>query len=267
MRGTGPARPVFFPAGGRPAGLLRRNIMGAAFLLDWPAPLLPDRPPMPASASPAQLPPVRAARKVGLCRRGELRVEKFLDAAAEVFAEKGYQHARLSEIVARAGGSLATLYRAFGDKEGLAFAIVERRLQDMTRQLDAMELKGLPPPQALRKAARSITESLTTPDAYLVNRIVIGEGRDFPALRDWYFDNAVTTIRNRLAGYFQQQVASGALVLHSTPELAASQFFMMLFGDLTIRTACGYMPNPETDQVLAFIDGAVEQFLHGALPR
>jgi len=209
----------------------------------------------------------RGVRNVELCRRGELRVEKFLDAATDVFAEKGYQHARLSEIVARAGGSLATLYRAFGDKEGLAFAIVERRLQDMTNQLDTMELEGLPPPQALRKAARSITENLTTRDAYLVNRIVIGEGRDFPALRDWYFDNAIATIRNRLGSYFQQQVAAGAMVLHTTPDLAATQFFMMLFGDLTIRTACGYMANPEAEEILDFIDGSVEQFLHGALPR
>jgi AcrR family transcriptional regulator len=209
----------------------------------------------------------RSARNVELCRRGELRVEKFLDAATDVFAEKGYQHARLSEIVARAGGSLATLYRAFGDKEGLAFAIVERRLRDMTAQLDAMELEGLPPQEALRKAARSITESLTTRDAYLVNRIVIGEGRDFPALRDWFFDNAVATINSRLGTYFRQQVAAGAMVLHTTPELAATQFFMMLFGDLTIRTACGYMANPDAGQIQAFIDGSVQQFLHGALPR
>ena len=60
--------------------------------------------------------PLRPRPQVDLCRRGEIRAEKFLDAATEVFAEKGYQHARLSEIVARAGGSLATLYRIFGDK-------------------------------------------------------------------------------------------------------------------------------------------------------
>ena len=45
--------------------------------------------------------PLRPRPQVDLCRRGEIRAEKFLDAATEVFAEKGYQHARLSEIVAR----------------------------------------------------------------------------------------------------------------------------------------------------------------------
>jgi AcrR family transcriptional regulator len=77
----------------------------------------------------------RARLPVDLCKRGELRVERFLDAATEVFTEKGYQHARLSEIVARAGGSLATLYRVFGDKEGLAHAIIQRRLEDLSARL------------------------------------------------------------------------------------------------------------------------------------
>jgi hypothetical protein len=57
------------------------------------------------------------------------------------------------------------------------------------------------------------------------------------------------------------------MVLHTSADLAATQFFMMLFGDLTIRTACGYMANPEVDDVLAFIDDSVDQFLHGAMPR
>ena len=55
-----------------------------------------------SDASPNAL-PLRPRPQVELCRRGEIRAEKFLDAATDVFAEKGYQHARLSEIVARAG--------------------------------------------------------------------------------------------------------------------------------------------------------------------
>lgn len=57
------------------------------------------------------------------------------------------------------------------------------------------------------------------------------------------------------------------MVLHTTPELTAKQFFMMLFGDLTIRTACGYMDNPDMEEIMSFTDGAVDQFLHGSLPR
>ncbi|MCW5568873.1 MAG: TetR family transcriptional regulator, partial [Dokdonella sp.] len=53
--------------------------------------------------------PVHERRKVDLARRGEERAEMFLQSAIEVFLEKGYRQTRLSDIVARAGGSYATL--------------------------------------------------------------------------------------------------------------------------------------------------------------
>jgi AcrR family transcriptional regulator len=205
--------------------------------------------------------------QVDLCRRGELRVEKFLDAATEVFREKGYQHAKLSEIVARAGGSLATLYRVFGDKEGLAYAIVDRRLQAMSAIMDGLDLEGLPPEEGLRAAAERYTRSNTTEDAHLVHRLVIGEGHSFPALRDWFFANALASISTHLATYLHAQQQAGHIVLRNSPEQAALQFFDMLFGDLILRTSCGHLLNPNPEEVRQFAMSGVETFLYGVLPR
>jgi AcrR family transcriptional regulator len=193
-------------------------------------------------------------------------VERFIEAATAVFIEKGYQHARLSEIVARAGGSLATLYRVFGDKEGLAHAIIRRRVHDLSLRLQDLNLAGLTPEQALRLAARRIAEGLASAEAVVVHRIVIGEGQSFPALRDWFFDHAVASMRNTLRGYFEQEVAAGRLTLAS-PAMASSHFFMMLFGDLVIRISSGNQQQVDADELAAHALDAVEIFLHGALPR
>ncbi|HYM87127.1 MAG TPA: TetR/AcrR family transcriptional regulator [Pseudoxanthomonas sp.] len=209
---------------------------------------------------------LRQLPSVDLCKRGELRVERFLDAATEVFTEKGYQHARLSEIVARAGGSLATLYRVFGDKEGLAHAIIQRRLQDLTARVQDLNLSGLPPEQALRQAAERIAEGMATAESVVIHRIVIGEGQSFPGMRDWFFDHAVAAVRASLSGYFEQEVAAGRLRLAS-PSMAASQFFMMLFGDLVIRVSSGNLQDPDAKELQAYAQAAVDLFLHGALPR
>ena len=209
---------------------------------------------------------LRPRLSVDLCKRGELRVERFLDAATEVFTEKGYQHARLSEIVARAGGSLATLYRVFGDKEGLAHAIIQRRLEDLSARMKDLNLPGLPPEQALRQAAERIAEGMTTAESVVIHRIVIGEGQSFPDMRDWFFDHAVAAVRGSLSEYFEQEVAAGRLKIAS-PAMASSQFFMMLFGDLVIRVSSGNLKEPDPNELRTYAQAAVELFLHGVLPR
>lgn len=222
--------------------------------------------PQPADSPASDLSTLRPRPDVELGRRAEVRVEKFIDAATEVFAEKGYRHARLSDIVARAGGSLATLYRAFGDKEGLAYAIIERRLEDMMQRLQALDLSGQSPEQALHLTAELIADSLARPDSRILHRIVIGEGQSFPQLRDWYFDHAVAAIRDRLDEYFKQEAATGRLRFASRSN-ATNQFFMMLFGDWIIRIACGNLHSGDPEQLRAYARDAVDLFLHGALPR
>ena len=53
----------------------------------------------------------------------------------------------------------------------------------------------------------------------------------------------------------------------ASPELAANQFFMMLFGDLVIRISSGYVRDPKPEELSAYARGAVDLFLRGALPR
>lgn len=218
------------------------------------------------SAGEAQDNGLKVRAPVDLCKRGEMRVERFLDAATEIFSEKGYQHARLSEIVARAGGSLATLYRVFGDKEGLARAIIQRGLHDLDGHMAPLSLSGLPPEEALTLAAEQIARHMTTTHSQVVHRIAIGEGQSFPDLRDWFFNHGVEWVRNNLAEYFEQETAAGRLNI-ACPRTASSQFFMMVFGDMVIRISSGYDRDPDQDALRAYARSAVDLFLRGALPR
>jgi AcrR family transcriptional regulator len=57
-------------------------------------------------------------------KRGHLRVAAILETGAEVFAEKGYDAATMSEIASRSGTATASLYRFFPSKESLADALL-----------------------------------------------------------------------------------------------------------------------------------------------
>lgn len=71
---------------------------------------------------PSQISQPKAPRR----RRGELRVAALLEAAASTFAEKGYEAATMTEIAARAGAAIGSLYQFFPSKEALAAAILQR---------------------------------------------------------------------------------------------------------------------------------------------
>ena len=59
--------------------------------------------------------------------RRERRRQAIIDAARDLFVERGYDAVSLSEIVKRSGGSLATLYALFDGKAGLLGAIVANK--------------------------------------------------------------------------------------------------------------------------------------------
>src|SRR5580658_690034 len=82
-------------------------------------------------------------------RRGQLKVEALLDAASAVFAEKGYAAATMTEIAARAGAAIGSLYQFFPAKEILADALIVRYGTRATEGLRHIETRApaLSPPE------------------------------------------------------------------------------------------------------------------------
>lgn len=217
------------------------------------------------TADPSGASALRPLPDVELCSRGEVRVEKFLEAATEIFLEKGYHNSRLSDIVARAGGSLSTLYRAYGDKEGLAHAIMARSIAVFGEGLQNLRSSELPPEQALAAAADRMIDEILSPGRIVSHRIVIAEGLNFPELRDWFFKHGVATAEALLTDYFEKQKQAGRLVLDS-PAVAADRFYMMVFGGVIARTVNGMITPADKPRVQAEAREAVRIFLHGILP-
>jgi AcrR family transcriptional regulator len=64
--------------------------------------------------------------------------EKIMEAALQVFAEKGFQETTISEISKKAGVADATIYEYFEGKEDLLFSISEtitQRANDLTNEI------------------------------------------------------------------------------------------------------------------------------------
>ena len=210
-------------------------------------------------------PPIKPRPDVELCKRGEERVERILAAATEVFLEKGYRKARLSDIVARAGGSLATLYRAFGDKQGLAHAIMEQSILAFGEGIASLQQSTLPPDRALAEATDLLLDEMLTPQRIVTHRITLGECSEFPELLDWFMTHGVSTAERSLSEYFARETAAGRLRMAS-PELAAKHFFIMVFGAVIIHGATGRIALTGRERLREETREALSIFLRGVLP-
>jgi AcrR family transcriptional regulator len=67
-------------------------------------------------------------------RKGQATRENLLSAAETVFAERGYENARVADIVAGAGISHGLFYRHFADKDAILSAVLGR-LNDRLRHM------------------------------------------------------------------------------------------------------------------------------------
>jgi AcrR family transcriptional regulator len=74
--------------------------------------------------------PVRVAPQQ---ERSMRRLAGFLDAAAELFVEVGYEAATMTAIAERSGSSIGALYNYFPDKQSIAFTLVNQ----YSRELEA----------------------------------------------------------------------------------------------------------------------------------
>src|ERR1700728_896339 len=74
--------------------------------------------------------------------RGKQRVAALSDAGAELFAEKGYEATTMTEIAARAGAAIGSLYQFFPSKEALAEALLADYSARTGRALDQIAARA-----------------------------------------------------------------------------------------------------------------------------
>src|SRR6202453_5297128 len=72
--------------------------------------------------------PIRVAPQQ---ERSTRRLAGFLEAAAELFVEVGYEAATMTAVTERSGSSIRALYNYFPDKQSIAFTLVNQYSQQM----------------------------------------------------------------------------------------------------------------------------------------
>lgn len=169
----------------------------------------------------------------------ERRHEAILDAAETLFMEQGYDRTSLAEIVRRSGGSLATLYELFGNKQGLLHAIAIRwrdeTMQGRVNQVDASDGSVV---EILMGFVRREIELWQSPRTVALLRMLVSEGlRDRDFALQTYRDLHIPFIAE-LTELFAGWATTGEAAIDD-PEAAAHLFLSIVSGDTMLSRLLG----------------------------
>ena len=110
-------------------------------------------------------------RRLPKQKRSQQRVERILEAAAEVFASVGYEAATTHAIAARAGTAIGSLYQFFPDKLAIFHALEERHMEQVRAihaKLMTPQMAQLPLEQMIQQLVETFAEYFEHPGPKVV---------------------------------------------------------------------------------------------------
>jgi TetR/AcrR family transcriptional regulator, mexJK operon transcriptional repressor len=156
-----------------------------------------------------------------------------LNAATEVFLQKGYLATNMDEIAALAAVSKQTVYKNFPGKETLFVEIVSsvtNQASDRVHSEMPDLAEGEDIAEYLRRYAYRQLTIVLTPRVMQLRRLVIGEVGRFPELARALFDGGPRRAMAAMAVLFERLSDRGLLAIDD-PAVTASQFNWLIMGE------------------------------------
>lgn len=175
---------------------------------------------------PGATPPKRARRKQA--RPGEL-----LDAALDLFVEKGFAATRMEEVALRAGVSKGTVFLYFPSKLDLFKAVVRENISGRFQEWDAESAcyEGSSA-ELLRHAMLSWWERVGATQASGISKLMLSEGGNFPEMAEFFQLEVLERGHAILSRVIARGVASGEFrpvhIDHAVHGVVSTMIFLAL---------------------------------------
>jgi AcrR family transcriptional regulator len=201
-------------------------------------------------------------------RRKEARPGELLDAALDLFVEKGFAATRAEEVAARAGVSKGTLFLYFPSKEELFKAVVREnisgRFQEWNQEFASFEGTTA---DMVRYYMKVWWERVGASKASGLTKLIISEARNFPDIAAFYQHEVIQPGQELIRRILQRGVERGefrpvdldyAVYCVTAPMV----FLMMMKHSLGVCVPEDYPLDPER-----YIAAQVDTLLHGLIVR
>ena len=194
------------------------------------------------------------------------REEEILQAAFDVFTEKGFHGARMLDVASRARASKTTLYARYPSKEALFEALMAWSTRQGTDALDAIAAdETLDPLTALHRFAAQLLALMLQPKKLALFRIAVAEGNRLSAVGRTYSaftrDHGTERVRTIVARLLKHRL----IEINDRAEFGHS-FIGLLQGELFMRALLGTIPSPGREEIDRHARRAVTRLMRAYAP-
>jgi len=179
--------------------------------------------------------PTSAIPKRG--RRKDARPGELLDAALDLFVDKGYAATRVEEVAARAGVSKGTLFLYFPSKQELFKAVVRQNIAGRFAEWD-LELESYvgTSQDLVRYCFETWWERIGSTKASGLGKLMLSEANNFPEIAEFYRHEVVEPGHQLIRRVLQRGMDRGelrALDLEHAVYLVLAPLMFLMFSQST----------------------------------
>jgi AcrR family transcriptional regulator len=145
-------------------------------------------------------------------RRAEARPDEVLDAALELFIEKGFASTRVEDIAKRAGLSKGTVYLYFPSKEALLEGLVRRAILPIADSaLTTLHDYEGDPRVVLSMVLTMLAGRFGDPKVMAMPKLIFREAMGFPGLAEMYRREVLDRVLPAVEGLLRRGIEQGYL--------------------------------------------------------
>ncbi|TGZ36483.1 hypothetical protein EQ875_00262 [Photobacterium damselae subsp. damselae] len=186
--------------------------------------------------------------------------KRIIEVATELFIEHGYKDTSLDQIVAVCGGSKQTLYRYFGNKEGLLTEVMAYHtsvsLEEAFKLSDSQHLNVA---EALEGFGLKYIKGLCADPLLSLFRIVAADFHKNQSVTESFWLRGPQRIHGYLIEYLQSDAVQQQLSI-TNPQLACAQLLALIKLDYQTTAMLGH-ELPDDNELKITITQAVAAFI------
>ncbi|HEY7674708.1 MAG TPA: TetR/AcrR family transcriptional regulator [Burkholderiales bacterium] len=154
----------------------------------------------------------RTKQRPRRARRKESRPSELLQAALELFVERGFAATRLEDIASRAGVSKGTLYLYFKSKDDLFKAVVRGGLLPAIVKAEGLIGQSAGSTgELLRAVVTGLWSNVGGTLLSGIPKLIIAESGNFPEIAQFYYREVIQRVVAVIAGILKQGIQRGEL--------------------------------------------------------